>query len=238
MRVPVCESLDLCEICRPEPLLGMETKSKMPTSAMQQVQSETRKHTPSSQVLADLLRQAPPECLTLDWLISHLHGRSFGSVVLVLGLLATTPIGSMVPGLMLAAIALQMIAGRRELVFPQFISARSLPTRFLFRVCRHAIPVMRYLETAVHPRWPKAFEAAKHFVGVVVLMLTAILLLTPVPLSNIAPAIVIVFISLANLEEDGLLLWLALIAAAVLISVASAAVWGTIVGAGFVSRIL
>ena len=155
----------------------------------------------------------------------------------VLGLLATTPIGSTVPGLMLATVALQMIAGRRELTFPQFISARSLPTRFLFWVGRRAIPAMQYLEKAVHPRWPMAFEAAKHFVGVVVLLLTAILLLTPVPFSNIAPAIIVAVISVTYLEQDGLLLCCALIAAVILISAESAAVWGAIIGAGFVSRV-
>jgi hypothetical protein len=96
---------------------------------------------------------------------------------------------------------------------------------------------MQYLEKAVHPRWPRAFEAAKHFVGVVVLMLTATLLLTPVPFSNIAPAIIVAVISVTYLEEDGLLLCFALIAAVILISAESAAVWGVIMGAGFVSRI-
>jgi hypothetical protein len=171
--------------------------------------------------------------------MSALHQRSFGIVVLFLGLLATTPIGSTIPGLMLVAVALQMIAGRRELVFPQFITARSLPTRYLFRVGGCAIPVMQYLEKAVHPRWTTVFVATKRFIGVVVLLLTALLLLTPVPLSNIPPAIVIALISLAYLEEDGLLLCFALLAAAVLISLASAAVWGAIVGAAaFISRIL
>jgi hypothetical protein len=206
---------------------------------MEQVRPDTKEHTSSSRVLEDLLHQAPPECFTLGWLMSTLQQRSFGIVVLILGLLATTPIGSTVPGLMLAAVALQMIAGRRELIFPQFIAARNLPTRYLFRVGGRAIPVLQYLEQAVHPRWPTAFEVAKRFVGVVVLLLTAVLLLTPVPLSNIAPAIVIALISLAYLEEDGLLLLLAFLAAVVLISVASAAVWGTIVGvAAFISRIL
>jgi hypothetical protein len=37
------------------------------------------------------------------------------------------------------------------------------------------------------PRWPMTFEAAKRAVGVMVLLLTLVLLLTPVPLSNIAP---------------------------------------------------
>src|SRR5262245_60785063 len=204
---------------------------------MDQLLPDTKERTPSSRVLEDLLDKAPPDCFTLGWLISTLHQRSFGIVLLLLGLLGTAPIGSTVPGLVLAVVAVQMIVGRRELVFPRFITTRSLPTHYLFRLGGRAIPVLRYLERAVHPRWPTAFEAAKRFVAVIVLLLTAVLLLTPVPLSNIAPAIVIALISLAYIEEDGLLLCLALLAAVVLISAASAAVWGAIISAVMISRI-
>ena len=65
---------------------------------------DTKERTPSSRVLEDLLHQAPPEFFTFGWLVSTLQQRSFGIVVLFLGLLATTPIGSTVPGLMLAAV--------------------------------------------------------------------------------------------------------------------------------------
>src|ERR1700731_3217369 len=112
--------------------------TRMTNNRMEQVQPHTKER-PSSRVLEDLLHQAPPECFTLGWLMSALHQRSFGIVVLFLGLLATAPIGSTVPGLMLAAVPLQMIAGRRELFFPQFITARNLPTRYLFRVGGYAI---------------------------------------------------------------------------------------------------
>ena len=204
---------------------------------MEQVPPDTKDRTPSSRVLKDLLDQAPAEHFTLAWLMSALHQRSFGIVMLVLGLFATAPIGSTVPGLVLAAVAVQMIAGRCGPVFPHFITARRLPTRYLFRLGGRAIPVLQYLEKAVHPRWPITFEAAKRFVGVMVLLLTAVLLLTPVPLSNIAPAFVIVLISLAYIEEDGLLLCFALLTAVILIGVTSAAVWGTIVSAILISRI-
>jgi hypothetical protein len=204
---------------------------------MEQLRPDTKERTPSSQVLEELLHQAPLEYFTLGWLMSNLHRRSFGVAIMLLGLLATVPIGSTIPGLMLAAIALQMIAGRCEVVFPQFIASRSLPTRYLFGMGRRAIPVLKFLEQAVHPRWPIAFEAAKRLVGVMVLLLTAVLLLTPVPLSNIAPAIVIALTSLAYTEEDGLLLCFAILAAVVLISVASAAIWGAIISAAFISRV-
>jgi hypothetical protein len=187
--------------------------------------------------LEDLLRQAPPDHFTLGWVLSTLHQRSFGVVILFLGALAMAPIGSSVPGIMIAALAVQMIAGWREPVFPRFITERRLPTQYLFRPGERAIPVLRYLERVVHPRWPRAFEAARRFVGIVVLLLTAALLLTPIPFSNIAPAALVVLIALANIEEDGLLLWVAFLAAIILIGIASAAVWGTIFGALLISDI-
>jgi len=45
------------------------------------------------------------------------------------------------------------------------------------------------------------FEVAKRAVGVMVLLLTVVLLLLPVPLSNVAPAMVISLISLAYVEK-------------------------------------
>src|SRR6476620_5664783 len=151
----------------------------------------------SSRVFEHLLRKAPKDHFTLGWVMSTLHQRSFGVVILFLGVLATAPIGSSVPGIMLAAVAVQMIAGVREPIFPRFITERMLPTQYLTRLGERAIPILRYLERVVHPRWPLAFDMARRFVGVVVLLLTATLLLTPVPLSNIPPAILVVVISLA-----------------------------------------
>ena len=197
----------------------------------------TTERTPSSRVLADLLGQAPPDHFTLGWLLSTLHQRSFGVVILFLGILATAPIGSSVPGIMLAAVAVQMILGSRDAFFPRFVTERRLPTQYLFRLGGRAIPVLQYLERVVHPRWPLAFDVGKRFVGVVVLLLTAVLLLTPIPFSNIAPAVLIVVISLAYIEEDGLLLWFAFSAAIILVGIASAAVWGTILSALLISHI-
>ena len=197
----------------------------------------TRERTPSSRVLEDLLRQAPPDQFTLGWVLSTLHQRSFGVVILFLGVLATAPIGSSVPGIMHTAVAVQMIAGIREPIFPRFITNRWLPTQYLFRLGHRAIPVLRYLERVVHPRWPRAFDVARRFVGIVVLLLTAALLLTPIPFSNIPPAVLIILIALAYIEEDGLLLCLAFLAAFILIGIESVAVWGTIFGALLISDI-
>ena len=197
---------------------------------MQDIPADTKKRGPSSRVLQEVIRQAPAEYVTVGWLTSTLRRQSFGIIMLSLGLLATTPVGSTAPGLILAVMAVQLIAGRSEPVFPHFIMTRRLPTKQLLRLGDRAIHVLKYLEKAVHPRWPMTFEVAKRAVGVMVLLLTLVLLLTPVPLSNVAPAMVISLISLAYVEEDGLLLSVALLAAITLIGIASAAIWGTIVG--------
>jgi hypothetical protein len=131
--------------------------------------------------------------------------------------------------------AVQLIVGRAEPVFPHFIMTRRLPTKQLLRLGDRAIHVLKYLEKAVHPRWPMTFEVGKRAVGVMVLLLTIVLLLTPVPLSNVAPAMVISLISLAYIEEDGLLLSVGFLAAIILIGLGSAAVWGAIVGAVLIS---
>src|SRR3954468_13064256 len=77
----------------------------------------TTKPTTCSRVLADVVRQTPTGHFTLGWLLSKLHQRSFGVVMLFLGVLATAPIGSSLPGIALAVIAIQMMAGFSEPAF-------------------------------------------------------------------------------------------------------------------------
>src|SRR5262245_57224553 len=96
------------------------------------------------------------------------------------------------------------MVGSAEPVFPHFIMTRRLPT--MLRLGDRTIHVLKYLEKAVHPRWPTTFKAAKHAVGFMVLLLTVVLLQTLVPLSNVPPAVVISLIALAYVEQDGLVL--------------------------------
>jgi hypothetical protein len=192
---------------------------------------DTKERTPTSRVLEELLDQAPANYFTLGWLVIALHERSFFIIILFLGLLAMAPVGSSMPGLMLVLVGVQMIAGHHRPMVPHFIAARPVPTEHLLRVGRRTILVLKYFEKAVHPRWPAICEATKRVIGIIILLLTLALLLIPVPLSNVAPAMVIALIALAYIEEDGLLLSVALLAAIVLIGAAFAAVWETILAA-------
>jgi hypothetical protein len=185
----------------------------------------------TSVVLQRLLDEVPPDHFTLSWLTYRLRKRSFGIVMLLLAVVAIAPGFSIVAGLLLMIPAFQMIAGKPAPVFPRRIAARSLPTRHLAAVVQRSVPVLSYLEKLVHPRWHTPFEATKRLVGAVVVILSATLVFLPIPLSNVVPALVIALISLAYLEEDGVLLLIALLAAAVVLTVATVAIWEMVVGA-------
>jgi hypothetical protein len=184
----------------------------------------------TSTLLQRLHDDIPTEHFTLGWLMHSLHKRSFGIIMLLLALVAIAPGISIVAGLLLMIPALQMVAGKPAPVFPRSIATHPLPTIYLGAVLQRSVPVLRYLEHVVQPRWHTPVEATKRTVGAVIFLLSVTLVFFPIPLSNVIPALVIALLSLAYLEEDGVLLSIALLAALIALSAAAAAIWGMAVG--------
>jgi hypothetical protein len=167
--------------------------------------------------------------------MGRLRKQSFGMIMLLLALVAMVPGVSIVAGLLLMIPACQMVAGKPAPIFPRRIAARPLPTRHLVGLMRRAIPVLILLEKLVHPRWPTPLEATKRLVGISVVILNSVVVLAPIPLTNVVPALVIALISLAYLEEDGLVLSIALLAAVIVMTVAVVVVWETVLGGKWLS---
>jgi len=182
-------------------------------------------------VLQQLHDEVPADHFTLAWLLAGLHKYSFGIIMFLLALVAIAPGVSIGAGVLLMIAALQMIAGRTEPVFPRRIAERPLPTPHLAALVQRAVPALRNLERLIHPRWPTPHEATKRLVGIVVFILSAALVFIPIPLSNVVPALAIALIALAYLEEDGLLLTIAMLAAVIVLTVMLVAVWEMVVGA-------
>jgi hypothetical protein len=131
-----------------------------------------------------------------------------------------------------------MIAGRAAPTFPRGIAARPFPTRHLAALVQRAVPVLRFLEKMIHPRWPAPLEATKRLVGMIVVLLNITVVFSPIPFSSVVPALVIALVSLAYLEEDGLMLLVGLSTAAVVLTIALLAGWETVVGAEWITRLL
>ncbi|WP_377805767.1 exopolysaccharide biosynthesis protein [Azospirillum sp. A29] len=191
-------------------------------------------HVPTSEILRSLLAEAPVDFVTFGWLLDKLHTRSFGIVLLLLALIGLAPGTSPIVGLLLTIPAIQMILARESPAFPRIIASRRFPTPRLVRLVDRAVPLLRRMETVIRPRWKTPFEATKRVVGLVVLALTSVFFI-PIPLSNIVPAVTIMLIALAYLEEDGVLLALSLAAAAGVILVAAFTVWQSVSAVRFMA---
>ena len=161
--------------------------------------------------LEALNEDLPAAHFSLDWMLTKLGVQSTSLIILVLALLAAAPGVSVVAGLLLLVPAAQMIAGRSRPHFPKWIVARPLPSKSLSAILRRAIPALKFIERIVRRRGPAPTRAREIFVGLIVAFLTIRLLTNPLPFSNVVPALVIAVIALAYVEEDGLLLSLALV---------------------------
>lgn len=193
-------------------------------------------HVSTSVAIARLLDQAPHDGVSLDWLMGRLQNRSFGIVILLLALIGLAPGIATVAGILLVFPSLQMMLGRDRPTFPGFIAARSIPTQNVVRWSAGPISLLARMERIIRPRWRTSFRLTKRLVGVVIFALVGTLI-WPIPFSHVIPMIVIMMISIAYLEEDGLLLLVSLAAAAVSFGVTAAMVWGAFQATGFIGTL-
>jgi hypothetical protein len=183
-----------------------------------------------------MIHEAPRDHVTPAWFASRLHNRSFGMVMLLLGLIAMLPGVSIFAAVLLVVLGYQMTMAHDALVLPRFIARRSLATRRIAGFLNRLIPLIRALERIIRPRWQTPITATKRVVGFIIVIL-AITLFIPIPLSNVIPGGVSLLIAVAYLEEDGVLLCIALIAALGSITITAGEVWATLRGADFLLRL-
>jgi hypothetical protein len=193
-------------------------------------------HVPTSVALAQLLDEAPRDHVSLAWLLDRLEKRSFGLVMLLLALVGLVPGTGIFIGILLAFPAVQMILGRESPTLPPFLASRCFSTRHIARLAARTIPLFKRMEVLIRPRLHTPFQATKRLIGFVVLLLAATLI-WPFPFSHIIPALVIMLISFAYLEEDGVLLCISLAAALLSFSSTAATVWATARATGLIERL-
>jgi hypothetical protein len=87
----------------------------------------------TSAILEKLLDDAPHSNVTLNWLIDNLGARSFGIVMLLIGLVGLIPGASPFIGVLLVYPAIQMVMARPAPVLPGIIARQSVETPRLAR---------------------------------------------------------------------------------------------------------
>ena len=97
----------------------------------------------------------------------------------------------------------------------------------LARVTRIVVPRLEWVERLIRPRWPTPLQTTKRLTGGVMLLL-GLSLIVPVPFGHVVPALVIMLLALAYLEEDGVALLVALVAALISLAATAMTLWGAV----------
>lgn len=185
-----------------------------------------------SEVLRDLEAGLGPR-IALGDLVAGLRDRSFAPLMVLFAVpnvFLYLPGSSVITGLPLMIIALQLVSGRSSVWLPGALSARSVDRASFSRIVRHALPWVARIERLARPRlWPGATGTIDRIIGMACFVL-ALLLFLPIPFANGVPALAIIALGLALSERDGLWLMIGLLG-----SVAAVLVVLAILGGGAVA---
>lgn len=193
-------------------------------------------YVPTSAQLAGLLERAEGAEVTVGWLIGQLGARSFGLTLFIMAVIALVPGASTIVGVLIAWPAIQMLLGYRAPTLPGMFMRRKIAVARLGRAIRFAVPRLRWLERLFKPRWPTWLRATERATGLLMLLL-GVTLISPFPFSHLIPAVVIMLLALAYLEEDGIALLIALVAALGSLTITAVALWGAIEAAGSIDQL-
>ena len=168
--------------------------------------SPVERRLPLSVLLRALADDQARERIAIGDLLAALGDRALGALLFVFALpniFPTPPGASTLLGLPLLFLAAQLTFGRRPWL-PAFIARRSLSRDDIRGLVHRLSPWVERAERLLRPRWSIfALPPMEYLVGLVCLLLATILVL-PIPLGNIPPALAIALMGLGIVERDGI----------------------------------
>lgn len=163
-------------------------------------------HLSLSEDLQSLLQADTP--LSLGAVFDRVEEKGFGLLLVFLSLPSALPVpaaGYSIPfGIMLALLGIQMAAGRRAPVFPQWVRRRTIGPQMATKMFGAAGRIFRWAEYLIRPRFRWIGGAFGRVLMGLLVILMAVLMMIPIPMTNTFPAFVIFLIGLGLSEEDGL----------------------------------
>lgn len=154
--------------------------------------------------------------ITLGELIERLGYRVYGLGILIFALPSIVPVGA-IPGvaaifsLPIILLSLQLIFSRKEPWLPQWLKKKSLDTAHLKKLFHYSIPYLQKVERFIRPRYLFfSTRTVKIFLGLLIAWLSVLLML-PIPLSNMLFGSLIALLALGLIEKDGLIILIGLL---------------------------
>lgn len=160
-----------------------------------------------SEILTDIANDPSRERIAISDLRDAMGDRAFGALMFVFAAPNTLPVNapgvSVVLGIPLLFLSLQLLVGFAVPWLPRALVQRTVPRERFAKVMQYVVPWMRRAEKFSRPRWPwLAVGLAERVIGLWCAVLSIVLIL-PIPFGNMGPGIAICVLAFALLERDG-----------------------------------
>ncbi len=165
-------------------------------------------HARASAILRAMAEQATGDTVSIGQMMAAFGERAFGLLLIVFcvpNLVPAPGIGSLF-GIPLLLIALQMMVGRSRPWLPRAIESKSIGRGTFLKMIRAVEPRMRKIESVLKPRLLFLFSSGSDRLIGLFVALCAISIIIPFPGTNFLPAVAVILISLAVMQEDGIYL--------------------------------
>lgn len=166
-------------------------------------------HEPQGSILKALEKlhaEAGDDGLTLRELFDALDERAFGAILFALAIPCCIPFLYAVPqivALPMAAVALQMVAGRHEPWLPEKFADRRIDKAGLERIAKGGRKFFGWAEAIAKPRLTFiASSQMERVIGIFLVIFCASILL-PLPLTNTTPGFAVALVAFGLMARDG-----------------------------------
>jgi hypothetical protein len=188
-------------------------------------------HASASAVLRAIVDNARGESVSVRDIVEAFGERAFGFVLILFSLPNCVPMPPGVAGIVgwpVLLFGIQMMLGHRRPWLPEFLLRRCVPVATFRKVVDAAEPRLKRLEAYCRPRYTQLFgPKGDRLIGLFA-VLVAISVLIPFPGTNFPPSIALVIMSIAVMQEDGVVLGIGLA-----IGIAGLAYTAAVTGAAF-----
>ncbi len=158
--------------------------------------------------LLDAVCDHPEPRISVGELTERFGGRAIGALLFIFGLVCTLPLppgSTTIFGLPLLLLAPQLILKSHAPWLPKNVRARTLDVGQLKSGLARALPWLRRVEAVSRPRFGWLFsDWGQRVIGIICTALAFVLIL-PIPLGNILPALAVAVLSFSLVQRDGVL---------------------------------
>jgi hypothetical protein len=162
---------------------------------------------PLSAVLTEIAEYGEPR-ISVAELMERFGGRALGALLFLFGLACMLPLppgATTIFGFPLLLLAPQLVLSGGAPWLPERVKARTISTIDLKKGLPRLIPWLRKVEAVSKPRLVVLFgRTGERAIGFVCTILALVLIL-PIPLGNILPALAVSALSFSLIQRDGLI---------------------------------